>query len=161
MFEFAVLHILTKETKVPRRFRASATVLYNTQQQFFPFLTSLHEQAFLDLLPFIVVAFLLMPALQMSHSYYDGKHKRGQHCVLYVTLWIDFMINDIFVSVLCSIGCTSGREGLRRPSVNVKEPWSCFRKELLSVRSAVFTETWRLLNRHRDIWIELLSISYR
>ncbi len=130
MFGFAVLHILTKETKAPWRFRADATVLCNTQQQFFLFFTSLHEQTILDLLPFIVVAFLLMPALQMRHSYYDGMHTCVQHCVLYVTLWIDFMINDIFVFVLFSIGCTSGREVLRRPSVNVKEPWSCFRKEL-------------------------------
>ncbi len=45
-----------------------------------------------------------MPALQMRHSYYDGMHTCGQHCVLYVTLWIDFMINDIFVFVLFSIG---------------------------------------------------------
>jgi len=81
--------------------------------------------------------------------------------VLYVTLWIDFMINDIFVHVVCCIGCTSGREGLRRPSVNVKGPWSCFRKELSSVGSALFTEIWQPLNRHRDIWIEPLSISNR
>lgn len=81
--------------------------------------------------------------------------------VLYVTLWIDFMINDFFVSVLFSIGCTSDREGQRRPSVNVKEPWSCFRKELSSIGSAVFTKTWQPLNRHRDIWIEPSSIFYR
>ncbi len=86
MFGFAVLHILTKETKAPWRFRAGATVLCNTQQQFFLFFTSSHEQTIFDLLPFIVVAFLLMPALQMRHSYYYGMHTCVQHCVLYVTL---------------------------------------------------------------------------